>query len=68
MGEKIENIINTSLNILEIHTNELLKKSNENIKDFIEMDNNLHILIEIGCALQKLQRIKLDQLQGYKGV
>ena len=68
MGEKIENIINTSLNILEINTNELLKKSNENIKDFIEMDNNLHILIEIGCALQKLQRIKLDQLQGYKGV
>lgn len=68
MDEKIENIINTCLNILEIHTNELLEKTNENIKDFTAMDNNLHILIEIGCALQKLQRIKLDQLQGRNGV
>ncbi|KAF5044732.1 hypothetical protein DSECCO2_488710 [anaerobic digester metagenome] len=66
MDEKIEKIINTSLEILEIHAEVLLKKTNENTKNLNNMENNLRILIEIGCALHKLQRLKLEQNQPYQ--
>lgn len=66
MNEKMDKIINTSLEILEIHTEELLKKAKENIGDSNKMEKNLRILNVIGCDMERLQRLQLEQpLSGF---
>ncbi|MBE6012116.1 MAG: hypothetical protein E7234_06115 [Lachnospiraceae bacterium] len=61
MKKKMEKIINTSLDILEIYSNQLLEKAKENTQDSVEMDKNLHILNLIGCDMERLQRLQLEQ-------
>ncbi|MDR1631239.1 MAG: hypothetical protein LBS36_13660 [Oscillospiraceae bacterium] len=61
MREKMESIINTNLEVLEIYSKELLNKAKENTKDSAEMDKNLHILNLIDCDLERIQRLQLEE-------
>lgn len=61
MNEKMKGIINTNLEVLEIYANKLLERAKENAEDSAEMDKNLRILNVIGCNMERLQRLQLEQ-------
>lgn len=61
MNEKMKGIIDTNLEALEVCANKVLEKTKENAEDPVEMDKNLRILNAIGCNMERLQRLQLNQ-------
>ncbi|NLK37966.1 MAG: hypothetical protein GX299_07770 [Epulopiscium sp.] len=65
MSKKMESVINTSLEVLEIYASRILEKAKENTEDSTDMEKNLRILNVIGCDMERLQRLQLKQFSSY---
>lgn len=60
MNKKMKSVIDTSLEVLEIYANRILKEAKENPEDPVKMERDLRTINVIGSDMERLQRLKLQ--------